>query len=130
MAKSGIANAKVVEVGKTSIIYHFLYQKRHWQQGYAKALREHWYCGSYIQQQPLHRTIHSKLHDIPVPNGKDCKRVFEELLFREQTGLINSSDTPMQRLSFLIEMLKDSCPATTAMLEWQQQIISKYYNVS
>jgi len=117
-----------MEVAQTSTTRHFLYQKRHWQQGYARALREHWYSGAYIPQQTLHRIIHSKLHDIPVPNGRDCKRAYEELIRREREGLITRDDTPMQKLEFLVEMFKDSCHATTAMLLWQKQIIEKFYN--
>jgi hypothetical protein len=107
---------------------HFLYQKRHWQQGYAKALRNHWYCGAYIPQFTLHRAIHSKLHDVPVPNGKDCKRAYEELIRRENEGAISKDDTPMQRLAFLIEMFSETCPATTAILVWQLQIVTKFFD--
>jgi len=90
-------------------------------------LRNYWYCGAYIPQNTLHRTIHSKLHDIPVPNGRDCKRAYEELVRRERDGLIANTDPPALRLDFLIEMFKDKCPATTAMLEWQRSIIEKHY---
>lgn len=76
----------------------------------------------------LHRSIHSKLHDVPVPNGKDCRRAYEELIKREQHGLISTTDTPVQKLDFLIEMFADKCPATTAILQWQKQIIQKYYD--
>lgn len=107
---------------------HFLYQRKHWQQGYARALRNHWYCGAYIPQMTLHRAIHSKLHDIPVPNGKECRKAFEELMRRDQQGLLSTTDSPMTRLSFLIEMFRDSCPATTAMLEWQYEIVKKFYD--
>lgn len=75
----------------------------------------------------LHRAIHSKLHDIPVPNGKDCKRAYDELKKRELLGIISEEDTPVQRLDFLIEMFEETCPATTAMLAWERQIIDKFY---
>jgi hypothetical protein len=63
-----------------------------------------------------------------VPNGKDCKRAYEELIRREREGLIAESDPPITRLDFLIEMFQETCPATTAMLRWQHQIIEKFYN--
>jgi len=63
-----------------------------------------------------------------VPNSRECKRAYEELVRRESQGLIAVSDTPAQRLDFLIEMFEDFCPATTAMLTWERQIIEKFYN--
>lgn len=112
----------------TQDFHHFLFQRRHWQQGYAKALRNHWYCGAYIPRDTLHRGLHSKIHDIPVPNGKVCKRVYEKLCRMERNGLIDLHDSPVERLNFLINEFKEECPATTAMLEWQRDVISKFYN--
>jgi len=85
--------------------------------------------GKYIPRNTLHRTIHSKLHDTPVPNGADCRRAFEELCRREALGLIDvENDTIEQRIAFLNEMWKDShCEATLAMLNWQAEIVSKFY---
>ena len=111
--------------------HHILFQKRHWSQGYAKALREHPYMGKYIPRDTLHRALHSKLHDIPVPNGKECKLAFEALVRAEMNGDINvEEDTIEQRIAFLINLWRDKCPATVAMLEWQSQIIAKFYTSS
>lgn len=110
----------------TTDFHHFCFQRRHWQQGYAQALRNHWYMGAYIPIA-LHRELHSKIHDVPVPNGVDCKRAYEELQRRERLGLIYQEDPPQERLNFLIEMFEEICPATTAIFEWQKQVISKYY---
>lgn len=106
--------------------HHFLFQRKHYQQGYAKALREHWYTGAYISIM-LHRDLHSKIHDVPTPNGEDCKHAFLELCRREHLGLIYPEDPPWERLNFLIEMFEEKCPATTAILEWQKQVILKFY---
>lgn len=108
--------------------HHLLFQRRHWKQGYAKALREHWYMGKYIPRDTLHRTIHSKIHDIPTPNGKECRKAFEELCRMEQQGLISQEDTIEKRIDFLIDIWKDdNCEATIAMLKWQKQVIQKFY---
>lgn len=108
--------------------HHFLFQKRHWQQGYAKALREHPYMGAYIPQRTLHRELHSKVHDVPVPNGRECRLAFEELMRLERAGLIDPvNDTPMEKLDFLIFLWREFCPATVAILEWQRDIIAKFF---
>lgn len=108
--------------------HHILFQRRHWQQGYAKALREHWYMGKYIPRDTLHRTIHSKIHDVPTPHGRECKKAFEELCRRERDGSINKNDSIEKRINFLIEMWQeDNCEATIAILNWQKQIVQKFY---
>lgn len=87
--------------------------------------------GKYIPRDTLHRALHAKIHDVPVPNGKECKRAFEELMRLEAAGLIDvENDTCEQRLDFLISLWKDSCPATTAILEWQRDVIRKFYEGS
>lgn len=110
--------------------HHLLFQKRHWANGYAKALREHAYMGKMIPRDTLHREIHSKVHDVPVPNGRECKKAFEELVRRERLGLINvEHDTIEQRIAFLNEMWKeDHCEATLAVLNWQAEIVRKFYS--
>ena len=109
--------------------HHILYQKRHWKQGYAKALREHPYMGKLIPRDTLHREIHSKIHDIPTPNGRECRMAYLELCRREREGTINiQQDTIEQRIDFLIEIWSDyNCEATVAMLKWQKQVVSKFY---
>lgn len=107
--------------------HHFLYQDKHWQQGYAKRLREHPYCQKLLPQDTLHRIIHSKVHDVPVPKGYDCKRVFRKLLDLEAKGKIDVfHDTAEMRLDFLIKEFA-GYPATQAMLQYQKDIISEFY---
>ena len=88
------------------------------------------YMTKYIPRNSLHREIHAKIHDVPCPNGKECKKAFEELCRREREGLIDLEyDTIEQRIDFLIEMWQeDNCEATIAILKWQKQIVSKFYN--
>lgn len=108
--------------------HHILFQRKHWQQGYAKALREHPYMGKYIPQCTLHREIHGKIHDIPTPNGKECRKAYLELCRREREGLISPYDTLEQRIDFLLEVWEnDGCEATLAMLKWQKQVVEKFY---
>lgn len=108
--------------------HHILFQQKHWNSGFAKALRQHPYMGKMIPQRTLHSEIHSKIHDIPTPNGAECKAAYLELLRREQLGLINVENDSLEvRISFLIEVWEDICPATVAMLKWQREVVSKFY---
>lgn len=107
--------------------HHICYQARHWKTSYAKLLREHWYMKVEIPQMTLHRLIHSKIHDIPCPEGKDCKRAYLELIRREEEGLLSEYDRVEDRIDFLIEMWKETCPATTAILQWQRDVVAKFF---
>lgn len=107
--------------------HHICYQARHWKNGYAKLLREHWYMKVEIPQMTLHRLIHSKIHDIPCPEGKDCKRAYLELIRREEEGLLSEYDSVEDRIDFLIEIWKETCPATTAILQWQRDVVAKFF---
>ena len=109
--------------------HHILFQRKHWQQGYAKALRNHPYMGKQIPTAFLHRVIHAKIHDVPTPNGVDCRRAYERLIEWERQGLIDVEyDTLEKRIQFLIDVWEDTCPATVAILKWQQKIVHKFYN--
>lgn len=104
--------------------HHFLYQARHWGQGYAKALRQHPFCGDYIPQATLHRSIHAKLHDVPVPNGKDCRRVLNELDARLKAGELSFEMKASERVSWLAEQFSN-CPATSVILQWESDLLRK-----
>lgn len=108
--------------------HHILFQRKHWQQGYAKLLREHRYLGKLIPQNTLHRVIHSKIHDVPTPNGAECRLAYNRLIEWERQGLIDvERDTLEARIQFLIDVWEDACPATVAILKWQQEVVRKFY---
>lgn len=108
--------------------HHFLFQARHWDQGYAKMLRSHPYAGARIPMRTLHREIHSKVHDVPRPNGDICKRTYEKLVRLCKSGKLDPrNDSPEKKLQFFIDEWAEICPATVEILRWQQQIIRKYY---
>ena len=108
--------------------HHIFFQGRHYKQGYAKALRDHPYCGGYIPQQTLHREIHSKIHDVPTPNGADCRMAIEALNSWLAARYISLDDPIERKIEVLCWCFRVKCPATTAMLEWQGQVITKFYN--
>jgi hypothetical protein len=108
--------------------HHFLFQKRHWNQGYAKLIRNHPYAGAKIPMATLHREIHSKVHDVPRPNGDICKQTYQKLVQMCKSGELDPcNDSPVMKLQFFIDEWAETCPATAEILRWQQQIIRKYY---
>lgn len=112
---------------KSTDYHHILFQRKHWQTGYAKALRNHPYLGKYIPTGTLHREIHSKIHDVPTPNGVDCRRAYNRLIEWERQGIIDVKyDTLEERIQFLIDVWEDTCHATVAILKWQQEVVKKF----
>lgn len=107
--------------------HHILFQGRHWKQGWAKKLREHPYCGGYIPQMTLHREIHSKIHDIPTPNGADCRTAVLALNNWLDAGYISLDDPLDKKIEMIAKCFRAKCPATTAMLDWQREVVAKFY---
>lgn len=104
--------------------HHIFFQGKHYTQGYAKLLREHPYCGEYIPRSGLHRVLHSQIHDVPTPPGKDCKAVFFALNKAIQEGVIDQkSDTLEERLKVLIALFEGRYRPTKDMLEYQLAIV-------
>lgn len=107
--------------------HHILFQGRHWKQGWAKRLREHPYCGGYIPQMTLHREIHSKIHDVPTPNGAECRVAVEALNSWLEAGYISLDDPMERKIEMIAKCFRAKCPATTAVLDWQREVVSKFY---
>lgn len=108
--------------------HHILFQEKHWKQGYAKILRDHPYCGGYIPQATLHREIHSKIHDVPTPNGKDCKEALIAINSWLAAGYISIDDPMESKIEMITKCFRVKCPATAAILDWQFEIVSKFYS--
>lgn len=121
------AKKKVRKSSSFCDYHHILFQGRHWKQGYAKVLREHPYCGGYIPQNTLHREIHSKIYDIPTPNGAECRYALETLNKWLEEGRISLDDRLDVKIKFIAECFREKCPATTAILDWQMEVVSKFY---
>ena len=84
--------------------------------------------GKMIPMATLHRLIHSKIHDIPTPNGKECRLAYERICQLEAKGKIDViKDSIEKRLALLIDLWKDACPATVEILKWQSDIVAKFY---
>lgn len=118
------------EEGVKRNLHHLIFQARHWNQGYAKMLRDHWYFKIRIPQDTTHRIIHSRLHDIVMPGGSLCKSAYQHLLDAEKAGQIQPTDTPQQRLTWLIREWKNEprIEVTVAELIYQRVLFDEYYS--
>lgn len=79
----------------------------------------------------MHSDIHAVIHDVPVPNGNICKDIYQKLCRAMLTGEISLNDSAIQRLNWLIaRLLENACPITAAVLSWQRDKITKFYEGS
>lgn len=122
------ANVTYYGIYRNCDYHHILFQKKHWARGYAHTLREHPYCGEYIPKATLHRTIHSKIHDVPTPNSDVCRKAVEKLNEWLEIGRISLEDRLDVKIQVLADIFRDTCPATTAILDWQREVVSKFYS--
>ena len=105
--------------------HHLLWQRRLWNKGWARALRNHPYCQAMIPRDTLHRRIHHSVNNIPVPEGKDARNVYELLVWLESHGQLDYEDNILEKLDFLIQHL--TTEATIKALEQQRQVIIDFY---
>lgn len=122
-----MGNKRILINGVEHDYHHILYQAKYWKQGYAKELREHPYCGAYIPKYTLHRELHAKIHDIPTPNGKDCRMAIEWLNCLLDNGEIHISDPLNKKIAVIAHFFRPQCPATVAVLDWQREVVEKFY---
>lgn len=128
MSKKKKKNQKKHFDPNTKNLHHILWQARHWNVGYSKALRNHEYMKKLIPKDTLHAQIHSEIADIPVPSPQACKRAIIEIEQRLKDGMISFDDTIEQRIDLLLDIWSfDDYPRTVMALRWQKELVAKFY---
>ena len=107
-------------------VHHLLWPKRKWNRGYARALRSHEWLRMKIPRDTLHNLIHQQVRVIPIPEGKDARKVYEILTRAYSNHEITQKATLEDRLDFLIRHL--STPSTVAALERQREVVRWFYS--
>lgn len=108
--------------------HHILWYKRDYSKGWAKRLRDHWYCHIMIPRKSLHRIIHSEVAHIPVPRVIAIKDALYQLDLLERFGGISPEDNFEKRLMVLMALFECVEPATYEALKKQYEIVCKFYN--
>lgn len=106
--------------------HHILWQRRHWNSGYAKILREHDYMKVRVPVGTLHKEIHVSMADIPVPSTWLIKEAICEIDRLLKIGAISLDDPLTARLDLLIFMWDYAAPDTVRALRKQRQIAARY----
>lgn len=106
--------------------HHLLWRRRDWSRGYAKALRNHWYCMIKIPRDTLHRLIHDEVLKIPVPSGLICRDTLAQLQLLEKANVIHDTDPIEKRLRVLICCLDTGDSPTAEALKRQLEVVENY----
>lgn len=109
-------------------VHHLVFMKKHWRQGYAKAIRRFHYCKQEIPKNTLHKFIHSKMSGIPCPNDAAAKYAYEQLISLERCGFLNDRDRIEDKLRLLIALFSELAPATADGFREQLRIVREFYN--
>lgn len=113
---------------KSTDRHHIVWYKRDYAKGYAKRLRDHWYCSVEIPRDTLHRKIHYEVAHIPVPRVQSIKSALYQLELLEQYGGIHKDDSIERRLMVLCALFDCVEPKTYEALKKQYDIVCEFYN--
>lgn len=109
--------------------HHILWYRREYSKGWAKKIRDHWYCSIEIPRDTLHRWIHHEVAHIPVPRTINIKVALEQLEMLEKLGGI-SRDDPLDKRLMVLMAVFDCCePATYDALRKQYEVVCKFYHI-
>lgn len=113
---------------KSTDRHHILWYRRDYNKGYAKQLREHWYCSVEVPRETLHKKIHYEIAHIPVPRGSSIKSVLYQLELLQEYGAIHDKDPIDIRLMVLCSLFRCIEPKTYEALKKQYDIVCEFYN--
>ena len=110
----------------TAITSHLCYQRRHWNVGYNRELRNYFYCVISIPSSTLHRCIHEWVSDIPAPKPLSSKLALEQLEMLRAHGAIQNTDPIDKRLTILIALFDCIEQPTADGFRRQLKIVQEY----
>lgn len=114
---------------KSTDTHHILWYKRDYSKGWAKRLRDFWYCRVDIPRDTLHRQIHYEISHVPVPRVSSIKAAFVQLEMLEKYGAIKPDDSIEKRLLVMLALFDCIEPKTYEALKKQYYIVCEFYGV-
>ena len=103
--------------------HHICFPKSNWENKYAKKIRTHWYFIIKIPKDTVHQEIHRNIPSIPVPNEYSAKRIYTQILFLENNGMLSETDSIQKRIRLLVMLFDNIEQPTSEALKEQLEII-------
>ena len=110
--------------------HHIFWYKKAYSKGWAKMLRDYWYCTVEIPRSTLHRSIHYEVAHIPVPRTISIKSALEQLTLLEKFGAIHRNDDIERRIVVLHALFDCSEQRTADALKKQLEIVRGFKKAS
>lgn len=103
--------------------HHLLWERKLWDRGALRELRNYHYCIIEIPKNTLHKYIHANMNMIPTPSESSARYVLRELAKLEQEGRIHCDDSIRERLTTLIGLFSAIEPLTANALRKQLRLV-------
>lgn len=108
--------------------HHILWQRAKWNRGALRQLRDYYYCIIMLPKETLHKYIHSRVSQIPVPREIVTKDVLAHLDYLTNAGAISDNDSIEKRLKVLIALFECIEEPTATALKKQLIAVREYKN--
>ena len=106
--------------------HHLCWERRHWNRGGLKSLRQFHYCIIKIERDTLHKFLHSEGKPIPPPSESSALEVLRELRLLEDIEAIDDLDPIEKRLSMLAALFDGVEPPTSDAFKKQLQLVHRF----
>lgn len=103
--------------------HHIFYPHSAWKTGWAKELRNYWYCVLMLPRETVHRKIHFEVPFIEREEGLAYKQALDQLTFLDEFGVLHETDDLEARLNLLICLLDNGVSPTAESLKKQLNAI-------
>ena len=115
---------------KSTDRHHIFWYHKAYSKGWAKRLRDHWYCSVEIPRATLHHRIHYEVSHIPVPRSMSIRLALEQIEILKEYASISRDDDIKKRLKVLMSLFDYLEPETHEALARQYKIVCKFYKSS
>lgn len=106
--------------------HHICYQRRYWNVGYLRELREFWYSKIMIPRDTLHHQIHQEVGQVPPPKSVNARAALVQLRNLERYGAIKETDNLERRLEIYIALFDCVEQATADGFRRQLEVVRKF----
>lgn len=106
--------------------HHLCWQRRYWNRGAIKELRDYHYCIVQIPKDTMHKYIHEKMKLIPVPKEENAAYALEQLKYLYSINAIRDDDILEKRLNLLAALFDCVDQPTADGFRRQLEVICEF----
>lgn len=104
--------------------HHLLWQRRWYNTGYCRSLRNLPYTKVKLDKK-LHKTLHEEISRVPIPTEATAKRICYAILNGLIMETIHIDDKPSDRIAFMMDLLSTADKQTYVALKTQYVFLKR-----